>query len=99
MNNKRTMVTTTDNPFDYFKQFDSWKEYDEKIAGYQTLSYIARIAVLSTELSEREMNSAIESAVDEICEMDLRFISPVTGEEVGYVKVVEGSDDANDNKD
>lgn len=93
--NKRTMVTTTDNPYNYFKQFNQWKEYDEKIAGYYTLSYIARIAVMSNELSEREMNSAVESAVDEICEMDLRYISPVTGEEVGYVKVVEGTDDDN----
>ena len=93
MNNKRTMVTTTDNPYDYFKQFKAWKEYDEKIAGYNTCSYLARIAMLSTELSESEMNSAVESAVDEICEMDLRYISPVTGEEVGYVKVVEDSDD------
>ncbi len=91
--NKRTMVTTTDNPYNYFKQFDQWKEYDEKIAGYYTLSYLARIAVLSNELSEREMNSAVESAVDEICEMDLRYISPVTGEEVCYVKVIEDVDD------
>lgn len=88
---KRTMVTTTDNPYNYFTQFEQWKEYDEKIAGYQTLSYIARIAMTSNELSEKEMNSAIESAVDEICEMDLRYISPVTGEEVGYVKVIEDS--------
>lgn len=86
---KRTMVTTTDNPYNYFTQFEQWKEYDEKIAGYQTLSYIARIAMTSNELSENEMNSAIESAVDEICDMDLRYISPVTGEEVGYVKVIE----------
>ena len=86
---KRTFVTTTDNPFNYFKQYNLWKEYDEKIAGYYTSSYIARIAVLSNELSENEMNSAVESACDEICEMDLRYISPVTGEEVGYVKVIE----------
>ena len=90
---KRTMVTTTDNPFNYFTQFEMWKEYDEKIAGYQTLCYIARIAMTANELSENEMNSAIESACDEICEMDLRFISPVTGKEVGYVKVVEEDTD------
>lgn len=88
------MVTTTDNPFNYFKQFEQWKEYDQKIAGYYTLSYIARIAMLSNELSESEMNSAVESAVDEIIEKDLRYISPVTGEEVCYVKVVEEPDDA-----
>ena len=86
---KRTFVTTTDNPFNYFKQFELWKEFDEKIAGYNTCSYVGRIAVLSPELSPVEMDHAQEDAVDEICEMDLRFISPVTGEEVGYVKVIE----------
>ena len=88
----RTMVTTTDNPYNPFTQYDLWVSYDEAVAGYYTNSYIARIAVTSPELSEKEMDSAIESAVDEICEMDLRYISPVTGEEVAYVKVVEGED-------
>ncbi len=85
----RTMVTTTDNPFNYFTQFMAWKNYDETVAGYNTCSYIARIACLAPELSPNEMNRAVEDACDEICEMDLRFISPVTGKEVCYVKVTE----------
>ena len=85
----RTLITTTDNKFNPFTQFERWKAYDEKECGYYSLSYLARIAVVSPELSPAEMDRAIEDACDEICEMDLRFISPATGEEVGYVKVVE----------
>lgn len=38
------------------------------------------------------MDQAIEDAVDEIIDMDLRMVSPVTGKEVCYVKVVEPED-------
>ena len=85
----RTLVTTTDNPFNPFTQFERWKAYDEVECGYYTLSYLARIAVTSPDMSPGEMDREIEDACDEICEMDLRYISPVTGKEVGYVKVVE----------
>ena len=85
----RTMITTTDNKFNPFTQFDRWRAYDEVECGYFSLSYLARIAVTSPELSPAEMDRAVEDACDEICEMDLRFISPVTGKEVGYRKVVE----------
>lgn len=85
----RTLVTTTDNRFNPFTQYDRWAAYDEKECGYNTMSYLARIASVSPDFSEAEMDQAIEDACDEICEMDLRFISPVTGKEVGYVKVKE----------
>ena len=85
----RTLVTTTDNKFNPFTQFERWKAYDECECGYYTLNYLARIAVTSPDLTGKEMDRAIEDACDEICEMDLRYISPVTGKEVGYVKVVE----------
>ena len=87
----RTLVTTTDNPFNPFTQYDQWAAYDEVECGYFTMSYLARIAATSTSFSEAEMDRAIEDACDEICEMDLRYISPVTGQEVGYRKVVEAS--------
>ena len=87
----RAMVTTTDNPFDPFVQFERWRAYDECEGNYFTLNYLARVAVTSPDLTEFEMERAIENACDEICDMDLRYISPVTGEEVGYVKVKEAS--------
>lgn len=89
----RTLVTTTDNPFDPFKQFEQWKSFDEVVCGYYTLNYLARIAVTSPELTGKEMDQAIEDACDEVCEMDLRYISPVTNEEVCYFKVTEDEED------
>ena len=85
----RTLVTTTDNKFNPFTQYNRWADYDEKECGYNTMSYLARVASISKDFSEAEMDRAIEDACDEICKYDLRYISPVTGEEVGYVKVVE----------
>ena len=89
----RTLVTTTDNPFDPFKQFEQWKSFDEVVCGYYTLNYLARIAVTSPELTGKEMDQAIEDACDEVCEMDLRYISPITNEEVCYFKVTEDEED------
>lgn len=85
----RTLITTTDNPFNPFTQYERWAAYDEVECGYFSMSYLDRIAATSPDLTEKEMEQAIEDACDEICEMDLRYISPLTGEEVGYVKVTE----------
>ena len=85
----RTLITTTDNKFNPFTQYDQWAAYDEAVCGYYSMAYLARIASTSSDFTETEMNKAIEDACDEICAMDLRFISPVTGKEVGYVKVRE----------
>jgi hypothetical protein len=59
------MLTTLDNPFDPFTQWDDWYAYDEA-AGYHTTSFLARIAKTSDELSEADQSLAIEDAIDEI---------------------------------
>lgn len=66
----RTMLTTTDNPFDPFTQFDEWYAFDVD-RGYNTCAYLARIARSSNELSEDEEDSVVEQAVDEILEFNL----------------------------
>lgn len=60
-----SMVTTTDNPFDPFEQFDEWYAHDER-AGYHTTSFLARIVNTSHDLSDADQHQAIEYAVDEI---------------------------------
>lgn len=60
-------ITTADNPFDYFKQFDEWLNYD-RIMGYFTLEYLGRIAKLAPDLSEEEERAEIERAIDSIIE-------------------------------
>jgi uncharacterized protein YjcR len=59
------MLTTVDNPFDPFTQWDDWVNYDEA-SGYFTNSYLARIARTSPDLSDADQALAIEQAIDEI---------------------------------
>ncbi len=60
-----SMLTTTDNPFDPFTQYDEWNAYDVA-AGHHTSSLLARIVKSSHELSEADQSLAIELAIDEI---------------------------------
>ena len=63
------MLTTKDNPYDPFNQFDSWFIYDVT-NGYNTCGYLARIAHTSDALTEPENNAEIERAIDEIIKYD-----------------------------
>ena len=63
------MLTTIDNPFDPFDQFDSWLLFDKE-KGYGTCEKLARIAVLPDNLSEKEKNDEINRAMDEIIKFD-----------------------------
>lgn len=65
-----TMVTTIDNPYDYFTQFDEWYAFDIS-HGYDTCGYLARIANVASDMSEEVQNRIINDAVDEICRMNL----------------------------
>lgn len=59
------MLTTIDNPYSPFTQWDEWYAYDEA-AGYHTSGLLARITKTSNELSESDQNLAISQAIDEI---------------------------------
>lgn len=65
-----SMLTTTDNPFDPFIQFDEWYAFDES-KGYHSLSYLSRIVRTSDELSDADQHLAIESAINEIIKLNL----------------------------
>lgn len=63
-------LTTCDNPFDPFTQFDSWFAFDTE-KGYYTCSRIARLTNLTDDMSEVERNEEIERAIDKIIEIDV----------------------------
>ena len=66
---KVTMLTTVDNPFDPFEQFDSWFMFDcEK--GYNSYGKLMRLAEISEDMSSVEYNNAIENAIDRLIEID-----------------------------
>lgn len=79
---KQVMLTTTDNPFDPFTQFEDWYKFDES-KGYFTCSYLARITKSSEELSETDERFAIELAINEIVDLNVLGL---------YKKVVKDSD-------
>ena len=66
-------LTTTDNPFDPFEQFNSWFLFDVE-KGYNTCAYLGRIARTSEQLSDEENDREVEHAIDEIIKYDLRNI-------------------------
>ena len=67
------MLTTHDNPFNPFEQFSSWFLFDVE-KGYNTCSYLARIAKLSDEMSQQEEDEEVERAIDEIIKYDFMNI-------------------------
>ena len=66
-------LTTVDNPYDPFEQFDSWFLFDVE-KGYNTCAYLGRIARLSDQLSEEENDKEVERAIDEIIKYDFMNI-------------------------
>ena len=59
------MITTVDNPFDPFTQFDDWFRYDEA-KGYHSCSYLGRVAKTSYALSDEDYELEKERAIDDI---------------------------------
>ena len=67
---KEFMLTTEDNPFNPFTDFDNWYAFDVS-NGYNTCGYLARIAKSSDELSDLEQRIEINNAIDEILSFNL----------------------------
>ena len=58
------MLTTTDNPFSPFTQYDEWLAWD--MANYNTNSLLARVVHTSPELSDTDQRLAIQEGINEI---------------------------------
>ena len=67
---KETFLTTIDNPYDPFTQFEEWYAFDTQ-KGYNTLSYLARITVTSNDLSDEDESKAIDEAINEIVDLNI----------------------------
>lgn len=62
------MLTTVDNPYDPFTQFENWLAFDEQ-KGYNTNGLLARLALTSNELSDEDNEMIVNHAVDDILEL------------------------------
>lgn len=64
------MLTTKDNPFDPFDQWDEWLAYDVD-KGYNSINYLARVAISSNDLTPEEEAYEIEAAIDAIVDLNV----------------------------
>lgn len=71
-------LTTKDNPWNPFTDFESWDQWDRD-KGYNTLSYIDRVANLNDSIPDSMKNKLEEEAIDEIIRLNKGIID--------YVKV------------
>ena len=68
-----SMLTTVDNPYDPFTQYEEWLAYDMRM-GYNTINYLGRMVISSPDISYDDQEMAIELAIDEIVKENVRGI-------------------------
>lgn len=64
------MLSTLDNPYNPFTQFDEWNAYDKQ-KGYNTCAYLARVTTTSDDVSASQESLDIDRAMNEIIDLDL----------------------------
>lgn len=80
----RTMLTTVDNPYSPFDQWDQWLQFD-LAAGYNTSGLLARIAKVSSEISETDLDLELSNAIDEIVRENVSGVHRKVSKEVEEV--------------
>lgn len=63
------MLTTKDNPYSPFDQFELWQMYDIEM-GYQSCERLGKIIKLEDDMSDVEKEEAMDRAIDEIIKHD-----------------------------
>lgn len=64
------MLTTVDNPWNPYTEYNEWYQFDQA-HGYDSTGLLARIANVSLDLSEADLQAAIGDAIDEICQINV----------------------------
>ncbi len=63
------MLTTVDNPYDPFTQWDEWFAFDV-LKGHNCCGMLAKFAYTSDALSQADNHLEISNAIDEIIKYD-----------------------------
>ena len=81
---KEIRITTVDNPYDPFTQWEQWIVFD-KLKGYHTPERLAKVAPLSEQLSDQEIYESVEAGIEAM----MRYGAiDKTGNTVEYKKVI-----------
>ena len=65
---KMVRVTTADNPFNPFTEWDEWYFYDLS-KGYSTCERLDSLSNTSSQLSDEVNNEELEQAIDQLVEV------------------------------
>lgn len=82
---EKVMLTTIDNPFDPFTQWDDWYFYDLS-QGYNTCERLARLSITAEQLPDQVNGDEIVYAMDQLIEIGA---FNKKGEFIGYKKVIQ----------
>lgn len=61
---KEYMLSTSDNPYNPFTQFNQWFQFDVS-KGYNTCQYLARVCEFTDDLGDREESLSINEAIEQ----------------------------------
>lgn len=86
----RHMLSTSDNPFNPFTQYEEWNAWDLR-AGYHTLGLQARLVQFPYEGSESDQSLAIEYGLQDLM-AELGEIKNVDGDPL-YILVPDPQED------
>lgn len=87
--NENIWITTDDNPFDPFTQFDRWFKYDLLVLGYNTCGRVAHMAACNDEnLSESENNDRIDHALADLATANDGMVVNPSGTHISRYRIV-----------
>lgn len=67
------MLTTIDNPYNPFEQWDEWYAMDHQL-GHNTCEFLARVADAPDNLTPEQTDKLLIAVIDEICRLNVRGI-------------------------
>ncbi len=85
---KEVRITSMDNPYDPFTQWDQWLLYDN-LKGYHTCERLASVTVISEQLSDQETFESVERGIEEL--MKFGCINKL-GDLIEYKKVYKNNE-------
>lgn len=78
---KALWLTTSDNPYDPFEQFDDWYQYDTS-HGYNTCALIARLLPNDRHFDIEKENDAINDIICRFIQIDPLQQYTIVGKEI-----------------